>query len=518
MPVAVNTIYLLAGCTLSAIIGTYAWRNSQTRGNRTFALACFVAIPWMLGEVLLLRGDNYSVQWFGECIIYFGAAFLPVMLYVFVRQFCGREPSDRTIRLLCVVPSISWVVMITNSWHHLFFTEVVLDGPGPIITAYGPVFRLLHTPYSYVILVFSILIVLREFNRASRHYRRQLLMLLVSMSVPITVNVLSVMGVVNKITPYSLPVFFSLFSYAIFRLRFLGSNPIAYETVFQTIRDGVLILDAGDVIHDINPAAARGLGRQASNVIGMHVRAAFAAWPEALELYDRDPQNLGSVEVNLLGKQRFFQIDSAQITGANPNAVEGRIVTIRDITDRHMHQLSLESLAFHDPLTRLANRRKFQEEVERAIIQSDEKNEPFAILYFDLNKFKSVNDTLGHDAGDELLKYVAARVASILRKPDILSRLGGDEFAMLLHNCNEKGVDLVIERMLDNVRRPFQVGEHTLVADLSIGAAYYPKNGAGLTELLRHADAGMYLAKQAARDHFGIIPNEIIDLAGQIAS
>ncbi|MEK7724870.1 MAG: GGDEF domain-containing protein, partial [Acidobacteriota bacterium] len=97
---------------------------------------------------------------------------------------------------------------------------------------------------------------------------------------------------------------------------------------------------------------------------------------------------------------------------------------------------------------------------------------------------------------DELLKYVAARVASILRKPDILARIGGDEFALLLHNCDENGVDLVVERLLDNVRRPFKVGENTLVADLSIGAAYYPQNGKNLTELLRHADSAMYRAKQ----------------------
>lgn len=107
-----------------------------------------------------------------------------------------------------------------------------------------------------------------------------------------------------------------------------------------------------------------------------------------------------------------------------------------------------------------------------------------------------VNDTLGHEVGDELLKYVAARVASILRKPDILARLGGDEFAILLHNCDENGVDLVVERVLDNVQRPFKVGENTLIAELSIGAAYYPQNGRNLSELLRHADSAMYRAKQ----------------------
>ena len=94
------------------------------------------------------------------------------------------------------------------------------------------------------------------------------------------------------------------------------------------------------------------------------------------------------------------------------------------------------------------------------------------------------------------MKYVAARVASILRKPDILARLGGDEFAILLHNCDENGVRLVVERLLKNVQRPFSVGGNTLIADLSIGAAFYPEDGKNLIELLSHADIAMYQAKQ----------------------
>ena len=102
---------------------------------------------------------------------------------------------------------------------------------------------------------------------------------------------------------------------------------------------------------------------------------------------------------------------------------------------------------------------------------------------------------MGHDVGDELLKYVAARVASTLRKPDLLARLGGDEFAVLLHNCTEKEIELVAGRILKNLQEPFTVKDHTLVADLSIGASIYPKHGEELNQLLRRADSAMYQAK-----------------------
>ncbi len=149
--------------------------------------------------------------------------------------------------------------------------------------------------------------------------------------------------------------------------------------------------------------------------------------------------------------------------------------------------------------------------IKIALEKSKETGEPFAVLYFDLNHFKTVNDTMGHETGDELLKYVSARVASILRKPDLLARLGGDEFAALLHNCDAAGMEIVLERLLENVQRPLKVGEHTLVADLSIGTAFYPENGVNLPELLRCADSAMYYAKQQKRET--ILPNNEINIS-----
>lgn len=496
MPNYINfpVVYLLVSILVSSALGVYVWRKTPTRGNRAFAIACAISIVWMTGDVITRISQIAAGDWIGEVLRYFGAAFLPVSLYVFIYQYCGKKIGSRRIRLLLIVPTISWLMMMTNDWHYLFFKSIVLNEI-PTRVEYGVYYLFVHLPFSYAIFLTGVLTVLMEFSRASRDYRRQILLLLASLCIPFLANVLGLLKITGSYTPLSFPIFFSLTAYAIFRYQFLGGNPIAYETVFRTIRDGVLILDRHDVIRDINPAAAAGLNKRPSEVIGTHVRDAFAAWRSAIELYDAKPYELGEIEVSLFGGTRYLWINSAPIANSSGDS-EGRIITIRDITDRHKHQLSLEALAFHDPLTRLANRRKFEEEVEAAIKQSSESDEPLAILFFDLNRFKNVNDTLGHEAGDELLKYVAARVASILRKPDIIARLGGDEFALLLHNCDENGVEIVIERMIENAQRPFRIGEHTLIADLSIGASFYPKDGKTLSELLRRADSEMYRAKQ----------------------
>jgi diguanylate cyclase (GGDEF)-like protein/PAS domain S-box-containing protein len=492
-------IYLILAIIVSSVINIYAWRNPQTRGSRAFVAACLASIIWMAGDVTGRISDGFTGQWTGEIVRYLGVEILPVTMLVFIYQYCGKSINPRRIKWLLIVPAISWLVMVTNPWHNLFFSGLEVGGVNESMRlTYGIYFWAVQLPYAYSLLLTGFYTVFVEFTRASRHYRKPLMLLFISLCIPFIVNVIGVFRLLGETsyTAYSFPIFFTITAFAIFRYQFLGSNPIAYETVFQTIRDGVLILDQNDIIRDINPAAANGLAKEAVDVIGLHVREAFSAWPAATELYDQKPRKLGEIEVSLFGSTRYLSIDSTPMAG-RPGIKEGRIITIRDITDRYQHQLSLEALAFHDPLTRVANRRKFQEEVDLAVEKTKESGETFTILYIDLNRFKTVNDTLGHEAGDELLKYVAARIASILRKPDILARVGGDEFALLLHKCDEHGVELVVRRMLENVQRPFTVGEHTLVAELSIGAAFYPADGKDLTELLRHADTAMYRAKQS---------------------
>jgi diguanylate cyclase (GGDEF)-like protein len=490
-----TVIYLVLAIFVSVIISVYAWRNPQTRGSRAFTTACVISIFWMIGDVVGRMSETIAGDWVGEILRFSSIPWLPVALLVFIYQYCGKDISARRIKWLLVIPTISCLMIWTNGWHRLFLSSVTFGELSTTKFEYGIYFWTVHLPYSYGLMLIGFFTVLMELSRASHHYRKQIALLFISISIPFLVNVLVTLKLTGNYTPLSFPLFFMIMAVAIFRYQFLGSNPIAYETVFKTIRDGVLILDRHDVIRDINPAAANGLEKKPSEIVGLHVREAFKAWPAIVELYEKSPDELGEIEVSLFGSQRYLSVDSTPLvlTGV---VNEGRIIMIRDITDRHIQQLSLEAMAFHDPLTRLANRRKFQEEVERGIERSDENRESLAILYFDLNRFKDVNDKLGHEVGDELLKYVAARVASILRKPDILARLGGDEFAILIHNCDENGVDLVVERLLDNVQRPFKVGDATLVADLSIGAAFYPKDGKNLTELLRHADMEMYNAKQ----------------------
>ncbi|MEZ5427902.1 MAG: diguanylate cyclase [Pyrinomonadaceae bacterium] len=493
-----HIVYLAVSIVISSGICLYAWNNPQTRGAKAFALSGFASIVWMFGDFVARISPNYAGQWIGELIRYVGVETLPVALLVFVYQFCGKKISRKTIGLLSIVPLISWLFLLTNPLHNLFFSSAQLNYPGTMKVVYGLYFWYVHIPYCYTLLLTSFLTVLLEISRASRHYRPPIILLFVSLCIPFVFNVLGVFKLVGPVsfTPMSFPIFFVVMAIGIFRYRLLGSNPIAFETVFHTIRDGVVILDCNNIIKDINAAATLGTGRKAEQMVGLNFREAFSNWPDLVEKYEDEPDLYDEVELEVAGTMRFISVRIVPLNNSN-GGLNGKIITFRDITDRKRYEFSLETLAFHDPLTRLANRLKFQHELETTLEKSMESRETFAVLFFDLNQFKAVNDTMGHEIGDELLKYVAARVVSILRHPDILARFGGDEFAILLHRADREKVRIVAERILESVQKPFRIEDRILTASLSIGAAFYPEHGESTTQLLRHADQAMYQAKSA---------------------
>lgn len=495
--------YLLVSTITLLLLCVYAWRNRQLRSTKTFSIACFTSVLWMSGDVIERLSATFDGEWAGEIVRFIGVCFLPVALLIFIREFCGKPLGRKHISLLCIVPTVSWLIMLTNSWHSLFFTALEFNRLAPPKVQYGIYFWLIHLPYCYVVWLVGFITVLLERRRASAHYRPQISILLFALCIPPAVNIVGVFKIIGEVgyTALSFPIFFSVVGYAVFRYQFLKSNPIAYEKVFQTIRDGVIIFNQNNIITDINPAAAKSLGKSPGEVISQSFDEAFAPWLETVAKYRDEIDLYDEVQFGIEDKSHFLSVSITPLK-SKKGALDGRIFTLRDITDRKQYEFSLEELAFHDPLTRLANRQKFQEEVEMALQKARESSESLALLYFDLNHFKLVNDTYGHETGDELLKYVAARISSILRKPDLLARLGGDEFAALLHNCGEDGVDLVVERILDNAQRPFKIGEQMITPDLSVGAAIYPDDGATIGELLRRADAAMYQNKQEEKISF----------------
>ncbi len=173
---------------------------------------------------------------------------------------------------------------------------------------------------------------------------------------------------------------------------------------------------------------------------------------------------------------------------------------ILDVTERKQAEARIHDLAFFDVLTGLPNRALLAQRAELALALAARSQAPLAVLFFDLDRFKEVNDSLGHAEGDALLRQAAARLKTLIRVEDTVCRLGGDEFVLLLPQADQAGALQVADKVLVAFRQPFDVAGHALQVTISIGIALYPHDGADFAELLKNADTALYRVKQDGRN------------------
>jgi len=189
---------------------------------------------------------------------------------------------------------------------------------------------------------------------------------------------------------------------------------------------------------------------------------------------------------------------------------------VRDITERKINEAELTRLATHDALTGLPNRNLLNDRIARAILHAKRNKEYAGVMVVDLDKFKFVNDNLGHDAGDELLKEVASRMKSILRASDTVSRLGGDEFVIVLEGVTHpEDCALVGQKLMRIVAEPMILGEVAMAIGASVGIAVYPMNGEDAASLLKNADIAMYQVKSEGRGNFQFYEREMGERASK---
>ena len=285
------------------------------------------------------------------------------------------------------------------------------------------------------------------------------------------------------------------------------------RAVLDNVADGILTLAPDGMIESMNPSACRILGCSQDEFIDMPLSSilvgadggngsgptSLAVDAEALERWadEDEPQEVTarrqdgttfpvdfSISLMSLGSRRLF------------------IATFRDISERKSHTEAIQYQALHDPLTSLPNRTLFADRLQQALLAGERSGTQFGILLIDLDRFKEVNDTLGHQDGDQMLQEVAARLRSTLRESDTVARLGGDEFAILPAGESDPGALVATAtKVLAALRAPLTLRGHAIDVDASIGIAIYPTDGHEANILLRRADVAMYIAKRAKSGH-----------------
>ena len=280
-------------------------------------------------------------------------------------------------------------------------------------------------------------------------------------------------------------------------------------TVLEHIADGVMVVDAKGIIVTVNPAFTQITGYTEAEALGRHSSlnrsarhdAAFyqALWDELIA------SGFWRGEVWHQRKNGEVYLEWLTISAVrDTRAVTTHYVGVfSDITLIKESQEKLDHMAHHDPLTALPNRLLFHDRLQHALLRAARDQEQLAVLFIDLDRFKNVNDTLGHHVGDELLQKVAGQLSARLREGDTLARLGGDEFIVLLERVDgEYGATQVAEKLMTMFEQPFTVADHELFVTCSVGISLYPDDALDLNMLIRNADVAMYQAKARGRNGY----------------
>ena len=293
------------------------------------------------------------------------------------------------------------------------------------------------------------------------------------------------------------------------KMKLMESRLELWAKVFEASAESLIVMDANMRIITVNQAFRRHSLYDMVDLIGK--RPAFLLAP------DNSPEQIDNLR-HTLARRGYWQgeisIQRKSLESypawlvmnavRDPDGVTTHfIASSLDISERKASERQIEHMAHHDALTGLANRHVSNLRLAAAIAQARRNDEKVGVLFIDLDRFKNVNDALGHHVGDALLQSVSARLLQLVREGDTVSRLGGDEFVVILNGIDDvEAIGRLIEaRLIPAMRAPHQVAGSELYVSCSVGVAVYPDHGDDLDTLMRHADAAMYQAKSGGRDH-----------------
>lgn len=290
--------------------------------------------------------------------------------------------------------------------------------------------------------------------------------------------------------------------------------------VYEHTSEAMVVTDADGFIQDINPAFTAVTGYHAAEVIGRRMNV-LSSGRHDREFYQAMWSSLietgrwsGDIWNQRKSGEEFVERLTINTSYNEDRSVACRIGLFSDVTEKRRREASIWRQAHYDHLTQLPNRQMFHENLQRSIERSHETGLPFALVFLDLDLFKEVNDTFGHDEGDELLRLVSHRLLGCVRGSDLVARLGGDEFTLIVRGLKQlDDIQPICQKVLHAVAQPYVLNSNTVHISASVGVTFFPRDGANATELLKHADLAMYAAKEKGRNQYCVFSADMQESA-----
>ncbi len=509
-------LLLSTAVPIAAGLGWYAWRGRSLPGVLPFLLLVPFATLWALSLAAELVASTLAGKLILSNLQFVAIALLPVGTLAMAFDYSGRRArlTRRNVVLACALPIATVAITWTDSYHHLMRSSVWIRSEGAIATVGGKwgVWFWVHSAYSYLLLLGAAVLLAGVVRASPRLYRRQPTAILVGVCIPVVSHALHALtpGIMPgwDFTPVAVIIAELAIGWGLIGTRLFSLVPVARHALVENLSDGVLVLDRADRVIDVNESARRLIGLPAAGMLNRPLAESWPMWAErvAERIAEGDHVDL---HVSLEGELHHYEVKWAPLQ--RRAMVMGRLVVIRDVTQRVLMENSLREQALTDSLTGLPNRILFMARLDEAVMQA--RREPdrlFAVMILDLDRFKLINDSVGHLAGDVLLKSVAAKLQHCIRDTDTVARMGGDEFMILLRSISSiRDLLPILERIQQDLRFPVHFRQQEMSARCSVGVVLWSPNYDDAEDLLRAADTAMYQAKEAGRDCYRVFDEKM---------
>jgi diguanylate cyclase (GGDEF)-like protein/PAS domain S-box-containing protein len=519
-----HEIVYIVTIVLSAAVMLLAWPRRKAFGGTYFLLHLFALIIWDLCLLLEAATIDKETKILWSQLSYIGVVSVAPFLFSFVMSYTTQKQiRPNFVAALFIIPVLVLVAAFTNSWHHLLWPGFNWGSSEYNILVYEHGFiYYLNITYIYVLIFFGIIQLFRKIAETKPPFRSQLWVIVIGCMFPILSGMFYTIGI-DPVPGMDISAFGFLFTNLFLvlgfsRFQLLDLVPVAHDLLIERVQAGVVVIDWQDRIVDINDHAKSLFKLGPKDVLGNNMKD-LIPWNLNLNSLSRSQE----ISEFALPDTKDTYVD-LQVSSLNPkkNLPPGYLLILRDISDRknaeiklqkaneelvhQIHEINrlqkmLENQATHDSLTGLFNRHLMDEVLASLIAQSDRNKSALSIIVLDIDHFKEINDTFGHQMGDNFLKEYGECIRAAIRKGDFACRFGGDEFLIAFPNME---TDQALKRANELrlvLHEIILVQEQVQVRTTSsLGVATYPHHGDSIAQVINAADQAMYSAKEKGRN------------------